>query len=353
MEKNKILLLGLGQCGCNLVNDMINKNKRYAGVFINSSLGDLANINNKDEANTFIFNGTDGAGRDRKLAQSFVEKDIMRLSTFLRKYSHFQVVTVMSSLDGGTGSGSLPYVIKTLRQIFRNQAINLVGVLPRLDEDNLKLQNTLDCLAEIERVMSLVNSIRFINNDTRESYKEINNEAIEELDLSYGITGKHTEDSIDLQDSYNVNTCDGYSFTLNLPDRYKSISEALQIARENSVFAIPDTFDCTYGAINVKEGIYNRLDLKKSVSADKTVYTTYNDNKMNLIVLGGCDLPSEAIEMIKMELDDRSSNRRKRNVKRGFGLSINTSKSEQPLKTMEVVEDDDMDDMFNADFFRF
>ena len=357
MEKDKILLIGLGQCGNQLVNEMINKNKRYAGVFINSSLGDLAKINNANSNNTFIFNGTDGAGRNRRLAQTFIQNDIMRLSTFLLKFSQFKTYVVMSSLDGGSGSGSLPLVVKTLKEkLFKNSIVNVVGVLPRLNEDNLKLQNTLDCLVELEKVLPSINNIRFINNETRKSYAEINSEALSELDMCYGITGKHEEDSIDLQDSYNINTCPGYGFSLVLPDRFRSVDEAIQIAKESSVFALPNSFDCVYGAVNVKENVYNREDLKAMIKADETVYTTYNNNKMNIIAFAGCDMPSESIELIKLELEDRRSSKKERNIKKGFGVSLDSTINNQSIPSkpkMDVIEDEDIDDMFDADFFRF
>ena len=354
MEKDKILLIGLGQCGNSLVNEMINKNKRYAGLFINSSLGDLAKIENANSNNAFIFNGTDGAGRNRSLAQSFIQNDIMRLSTFLLKFSQFKTFVLFSSLDGGSGSGSLPLVVKTLKEkLFKKSIVNVVGVLPKLSEDNLKLQNTLDCLAEIEMVLPCINSLRFIDNNTRETYGEINSEALAEIDMCYSIVGKHQEDSIDLQDSYNINSCVGYNFSLVLPDRFRNIEEAIQVAKESSVFALPDSFDCTYGAVNVKENIYNKNDLKALINADETVYTTYNQNKMNIIVLGGCDMPNEAIEYIKLELEDRKSNKKERNVRKGFGLSVNRTTPIPQKEIVETVEDEDIDDMFDADFFRF
>lgn len=355
MEKDKILLVGLGQCGNTLVNEMINKNKRYAGIFINSSLGDLAKLNNANNNNTFIFNGTDGAGRNRKLAQSFIQDDIMRLSTFLLKFNQFKTFVLFSSLDGGSGSGSLPLIIKTLKlKLFKNSIINVIGVIPKTTEDTLKLENTLQCCVELEQVLPHMNSIRFINNDTRDTYSEINSEALTEIDMCYSVLGKHQEDSIDLQDSYNVNSCSGYSVSLILPDRYNSIEEAMKVAKENSVFALPDTLDCVYGAVNVKEGVYRREDVKKSIHADKTVYSTYNDGKMNLLVFGGCDMPTEAIEYIKMELEHRKRNKKNREAKKGFGLNINVENDNTFIKPeIEQVNDDDIDDMFDADFFRF
>ena len=356
MEKSKILLIGLGQCGCNLVDEMITKNKRYAGVFINSSIGDLANIKNANSNNTFTFNGTDGAGRNRKLAQSFIQDDIMRLSSFLTKFSQFKTMVLFSSLDGGTGSGSLPFMIKVVKKLFKDAVVNVIGVLPRLDEDKLKLDNTLDCLSELEPLLKIINSIRFIDNNTRDTYAEINSEALEDFDLSYSIVGKHKEGNIDMQDSFNVNTAQGYTFTLRLPDRCVSLDEVVQVAKDNSVYALPDSFTCAYAGINVKEGKYNANELKKKVTATNTIYTTYNDNKFNVVVLGGCAMPKESITLIELERDKREEELKKvSSPDLGFGLSSKTTNNTDTQNTKEnvIVSDDDIsEDMFNADFFR-
>ena len=64
-------------------------------------------------------------------------------------------------------------------------------------------------------------------------------------------------------------------------------------------------------------------------------------------------MPNEAIEYIKLELEDRKSNKKERNVRKGFGLSVNRTMSIPQKEIVETVEDEDIDDMFDADFFRF
>ena len=54
-----------------------------------------------------------------------------------------------------------------------------------------------------------------------------------------------------------------------------------------------------------------------------------------------------------MELEERKSNKKERNIRKGFGLSVNKSSLVPQKETIETVEDEDIDDMFDADFFRF
>lgn len=354
MLKDRMIVAGLGQCGCVITNEMVNMNKRYFGCYVNSAIGDVKNLNNIDMDNdVFIFSGMDGTGRNRKLVQQMAQKDILRLSPFVKKYNQFKYMLVVNSFDGGTGSGLLPLFIKTVKMVLPHIKINVLGILPRLDEDNLKLENTLDCLQELESVIDMVNDLKFINNNCGYSYDEINEQAIHEIDMAYSITGSHKADSIDNSDSENVNNCVGYGFILNLPERYNSIESALTIAKENSIFAVPNSFDCMYAGINVKEGVYDINELRKYIKASKSIYKTYN-NKFNVIVLGGCDTPSEQIENIKNELQDRKDNNTTRVLNRSFGVNKDRKEeTKQKANKKVVIEDEDLDDLFDDSFFRF
>lgn len=377
MEKNKVIFAGLGQCGCILADEMKSLNQRYSVMYLNSAIGDLNKLVNVDlDSNAFIYSAADGTGRDRVVAQEFLKKDAYRLNEFLKRFSQYNVLVAMASLDGGTGSGSLPLFIRYVKKALPHITINVVGVLPKLSEDNLKLKNTISCLKELESVMDLINDIKFIDNNKRDYFYEINEEALRDIDAAYGINGNHIDGSIDTGDSYNVNNAVGYGVILKLPSRsVGSGIESISMAINNSVFAIPEnllpTEDgrsrmvCEYAAINVKEGSYDYDKLKEYILTDKTVYTTYNNKKTssNYIVLGGADMPTETIELIKSELEDRKkliSNRPRRG---GFGVglshdedeeeTISTRRSSRGAATRVVEDDEDDEDLFDPDFFRF
>lgn len=379
MEKNKVIFAGLGQCGCILVDEMKDLNKKYSVMYLNSAIGDLSNLKNVDlDSNTFIYSAADGTGRDRKVAQEFLIKDAYRVGEFLKRFKQYNVLVAMASLDGGTGSGSLPLFIKYVNKFLPHVTINVVGVLPKLKEDNLKLRNTISCLKELEEVIDIINDIKFINNNSRDYFYEINEEALRDIDAAYGINGNHIDGSIDTGDSYNVNNANGYGVVLRMPQRTSGdIIEDISRAINNSVFAIPEnllpTKDgtvkmlCDYAAINVREELYDYDEIKEYILADKTIYTTYNKKKSpyNYIVLGGADMPNEIIELISLELEDRktiSSTRKKRS---SFGVEFldkdedkeeMRSKRNNRKSSTRLVEDEDEDedeDIFDADFFKF
>lgn len=356
MNRSQVLVVGLGQCGGVLADKMKSKNRRYTTVYINSSLGDTELLEfANDEVNTFNYAGADGSGRDREKARIFIENDSARLATFFKRFSQFKTMLVFSSLDGGTGSGSIFTFVQIIKTLYPNMKINVVGVLPKLTEQDLQLKNTLKCCEDLSKISDLINDIKFINNNKRANaeYDEINEEAIDDIDISYGMTGHDTVGSIDENNLENVCTSQGYGVVLKLPKHYEGLKEALTEAIKNSIFSIPPKLDCSYGAINIVKADYNIERVVGLVNADQTIYKTYND-EYNLIALGGCSIPMYDIECIKLELQERDKNKSttKRNL--GFKYSFESDVVEdiKPKEKKKSLNDKDIDALLDFNKFR-
>lgn len=360
MEKSRVLIAGLGQCGGILANAMKQYNQRYTSIFVNSSIGDSKGLENANDDTRFTYSGADGSGSDRTKGEGYIKRDKMRLASFLKNYSDFDYMLVFWGMAGGTGSGTVAEFVDTVSKLFPKMIINLVGVLPSLSEDTLRLRNAVDCCEDISKISKMVNDIKFINNERGSDYKDINMSAIRDIDLEYGMLGHSTIGSIDATNLNNVVTSKGYGVILNLQGGFTNIEDAIAKAEEDSVFAIPNNLDCTYGAINFKENSYNIDDVFELITADETLYKTHNKNKYNLIALGGCEMPYTEIEDIEVELREREIKkpRRRRNTTFDFKSKIN---SNEEIKQEEIkqevsttfIDDDDIDALFNPDNFRF
>jgi len=353
MKRDNLLIAGLGQCGNVLADLMRTVNERYTSIYINSSLGDIKGLRFADiDSNVFIYGGADGSGRNRERANKFILNDQVRLASFLKKYAQFKYILIFTAMGGGTGSGTVPEFIRTIKKIFPNMIINVVGVLPSLKEDNLQLKNALECCEELSEISNLINDIKFINNNKRDTYEEINTESIKLINKSYSMLGHDAIGSIDEDNLTNVTTSKGYGIVLQLPTNYSSLEDAISEAQEKSVFALPNDLDCEYGAINVTEK-YNIADILELINADKTMFKTYG--KSNLICLGGCETPNDDIEDIESELTERELKKGK-NKNRGFSFKskhTNNTKTNEKSETIEetkfedIIDDDDIDNLFS------
>ena len=322
MDKSKMLLVALGQGGGNILDGILEKDKNYNSLFINSSILDINPLKNADiNKNVYIFPGSGGSGRDRNKGRKLTEDNDNSIIETLKKYPQSEVVVIITSMAGGTGSGSIKSFVEITKKTFPDSIINLVAIMPSLTEDELAFKNTLECWNDINEVIDLINDIKFIDNNKRETYNEINSEAAELINRSFNIIGTHKDGSIDINDSLRINSAIGSSVILKLHDGMKDAKTALDLAIENSIFAQNNVYECDYLAINIKENSYTSRDLAKSIEVFNSTYVTYN-NDFNIIILSGCEMPVEQIELLRIAYDERVNKRAARNKRRGFMVKI-------------------------------
>ena len=342
MEKSKMLLIALGQGAGNIVDGLLSKNKRYNGLFFNSSLFDIKPLKNAVmDKNVYLYPGTDGSGRDRSRSREMISDNVSGIGTLLRKYPQTEAIVIFSTMAGGTGSGAVKTFIKIAKAAIPNAKVNVVAILPSLKEDELAFKNTIECWNDINSVMDIVNDVKFVDNNKRNTYKEINKEVIDSLDLAYNIIGIHPDGNIDNKDSFRINTADGTGLVLKLYDGVKDAKTAVDLAIENSVFVQPDIYDCDYLGINLKIDGYDPNEVSKCFEVYKSTYITYN-NDNNIVVLGGCETPIEAIKLIKLSLDEKNKRKAARSRKRSVMIDIDDNYE----KNEEISIDNFLDDDF-------
>lgn len=332
MEKSKMLFVALGQGAGNVVDGLLSKDKRYKGLFLNSSLFDIKPLKNAHiDKNVYLYPGMDGSGRDRVKSEEMIKDNANAIGTLLRKYPQTETMVVFTTMGGGTGSGAIKTFIQIAKASIPNAKINIVAILPSLHEDELSFKNTIECWNDINSMMDVISDVKFVDNNKRNTYKEINNELIESLDLAYNIIGIHPDGNIDNKDSFRINTAEGTGIVLKLYDNLKDEKTAIDLAIKNSVFVQPEIYDCDYLGINLKEGGYNPNEIAKCFEVYKSTYVTYN-NKFNTVVLGGCETPIEAIKLIKMSLDEKNKRKSQRKRKRSVMIDIDEDISADLVK---------------------
>lgn len=337
MNKNRILGIGIGQAGNILLNEFLDRDKRYTGLFINSAYDDMSGLSNFNyEKNAFVFPGESGTGKDREKAKLFVKSSLKSLADIFTRYPLHDVIQVFFSTDGGTGSGSAIMILQTLRKVCPNKKINVVAVLPDPDKsEEIALKNCLDCCSELAAIENMVDDIKFVDNSKFDKYDEINRRVLNDIDAAFSIVGKHSIGNIDESDSKRANTAKGYGAILRLEDDEITLVDAIANAKNNSPFAIPGELDCKFLAISVKEDQYEIDGLKQQFKKDDTiVYNTHN-NKNNVVVFGGCSAPNDSIKYIQIRLEQLKNGSEA--IKRK-GLVVDTNLNTKNNKN-KVVDD--------------
>ena len=132
---------------------------------------------------------TQGAGKDRALAKKYLKDSVVNLikdEDVLSLIPGLDVMFVVSSTGGGTGSGTAPVMAKVLSSTFKDVKVIMVGVLPVNSEALSAHVNTLEYLNELYKVLDGQN---YITNNAAISMKDISDATSETASVAaqYGV----------------------------------------------------------------------------------------------------------------------------------------------------------------------
>jgi cell division GTPase FtsZ len=159
----KVGVLGLGNAG-NQVADLSAAIADFDGIAINSSKEDLSNV--KYIAKLEIGDNK-GAGKNRKEACAFIKEkieEILSTEEISGWITDKDIVFVISSIDGGTGSGSTPLTLAVLTTKFPKTKFILVPIYPDMHQSLVAMENSIAFLKEVNMHVPNAVIMSFDNN---------------------------------------------------------------------------------------------------------------------------------------------------------------------------------------------
>jgi hypothetical protein len=334
MEVKSLLQIGVGRTGNVLLNEMMNLDGRYVGLFINSAKKDMYDLKNCQKENSFNIPQVDGTGRNRDKAKEYIMRWKESFFDLLYKYSEYDTLSFYFSFDGGTGSGCVPTLINLAKNMFKqnfNKDINIIaiGVLPKTTVSSNGLNNTKACWNDIIKLATnhidsegnekigedgsemkpTINTLYLIDNNKRDTYEEINTEAVNCLNIAYNFDSYDVGGDIDTNDSNNINISNGYNLILPLSNKYNDVASAIVDSQERSIFSLPTgaNYASRYLGILTSPDLYNADDILSITDrASEDTYVAISEEE-NVIFFGGLSIPKSAIENISTELDNRKN----------------------------------------------
>ena len=130
-------------------------------ILINSSARDLDNTVVPQGVRSYIIEDSAslgrGAGRNREIAKKLYSEwdqsqKLMSGPEFVDFVSDKDVIFVIASTAGGTGSGIAPTIAFQLSSKYPSKNIILIGILPRLSESINSQQNAIQFFSEVELI---------------------------------------------------------------------------------------------------------------------------------------------------------------------------------------------------------
>lgn len=211
----KIKVLGLGAAGNKSTINLIEKGivAKDQVLLLNSTLKDVPE-KYRSQAVQYL-NGA-GAGKERSLAkqlclESIQEGKLEQLDALINNDD--ELVILVASSEGGTGSGSLPILAKYYRNVI-DLPVHCF-VFTGFEEDGKGMQNTIEFFQEMDEdyTVQAISNKKFLDicgGNKLKAEKSANDEFVERVSILIGKGRLESEQNIDDADLYKLSTTPGY-----------------------------------------------------------------------------------------------------------------------------------------------
>jgi cell division GTPase FtsZ len=329
MTKKPIMIIGVGQCGGNIAEDA--ELKGFTSVAMNSYKGDLDIL--RWVSTKIHFQGFSGAGKNREKGKDSLKEnleDVIGKIVTIANDPAIEVITVVFSTDGGTGSGCGPLLINILTDIFPHKIVNAITVLPKFDESLGSFANSVECISELSNIENMGACFFIDNNKVRnrlpnyttkkELYRLINSSIIGLLDnVCKASNQKSFEGNFDGADLLSVLGTRGAALISEVNTRDVSIiNQEIKDSWNNSIFITPE-----YDQRIVNAGFIYRTSNEMIKALDKTLIFSqlgipievyegfYNSERTITTIISGLTFPitrlkdmEHVIESNKQRIED-------------------------------------------------
>ena len=233
----KIGLLSIGEGGSNIGEYAAQKGIEV--IAVNSAKVDLDKLKIIPRENRIHLTGWEGAGRDRDVGKEAVlshSEEIFKVSE--ERFKNCDLVFVVGSTSGGTGSGGLPVCIEILSS-FKNY-VGAITILPDTKESPKALMNSLECFSELSQFEQL-NSVFIIDNEKANSvFKGCDKDQIYTLSNAQIINNLIEVSELTNETSF-VSNFDKNDFLEIINERGCTLISKIEVPTEK----IKDSFDIT------------------------------------------------------------------------------------------------------------
>ena len=221
-------VIGLGNTG-NQIAALAAEELKIPAMAINSSEKDLETIANKIPK--ILISDTEGsskgAGKNRALAKTYLKDSILSIISKedVQKFiSELNVLFLVSSTGGGTGSGTALLMANILSSMFVDTHVIVVGILPVMSEALSAHVNSLEYLNELysnleNQTYMLYDNDSLYNIPSYKMMDTINREVVKDINVlrcAFNYTTKY--DSIDEQDMKRLISFPGRIMVTRLED---------------------------------------------------------------------------------------------------------------------------------------
>lgn len=321
--KDKTLFIGLGNCGCKIVN--LFADYGYTCIFANGSEQDLKVLGSRN--GIYKLEGYDGFGGHRERAMQCLVENVA-FTDALEDIPQ-SIIFIVYASGGSTGSGLSSVVAQYLIDTYEGtKIICMCPVLPNVGEDTNKLWNAYQVGAELAEMVE-IGATFFIDNNTGDNLRQINRTFAKVLNAY--LTNDAWSDTNNFDESERLELlAESGAMVISQSERqYKIVDDLLH----NTVFA-PIERDNVVGKFGIIHGgkrSISKESLIAEVGKPFNIFEGYGKGA-TLVAMSGLTFPYSRIEqfgkLAKSAQDERQRNlnARKQHVLPKLDLSMTMTK---------------------------
>ena len=315
-------LIGLGAAGNKAAIEAVERGIIPCNnvMLLNSTLKDIpADYITRNGAVCYQFTGAyGGCGKERsrsyELCSTTLENDDIKLGQFLGidTDEEAELVVLVSSTEGGTGSGASPLVADYINQVY-GLPVHIFG-LAGFEDDVRGMRNTVDFFKDMKDTFAVecISNQRFLDDAKGNRLKAealANTEFATKLSVLMGIAIRDAVHNIDPTDLLKLSTQTGYMMIESyiFKDKIKTQAQFQQAVTEmiaHSKALDPAGSEKKLGVIiNIREEAtdyidYSEIENKFGVPYERYEHIQHEEEMPEFIsfIAGGLDMPIESVE---------------------------------------------------------
>jgi tubulin-like protein CetZ len=239
-------ILAVGQAGGNIAN--LFSEKGYPALVINSSQRDLETCQNIDPNHRLHLVNSEGAGKDREEAIRLITNNWESCLSFVKE--HFsqpstELIFVIFSCGGGTGSGSSPLLLNILTNELESKTIVACPILPSKNDSILAHINTLECLeqlSELDICIIPIDNSKADSDSKNQIYNQINHSFVDLVDSIVKQTELNSQyGNLDRKDMLNLFKTPGFCCLSHVD--IANVNKTISLTSDSITHAITDSWD--------------------------------------------------------------------------------------------------------------
>lgn len=285
----KIGFIAVGQAGGNI--GKLFEEKGYRVLYLNTSLEDLDTLQNVKYKH-HIAHG-EGCNKDRKKAKQLIIDDYDNIAQEIDSKIDTDMIFVIFSTGGGTGSGSAPMLIDLLTDDDEDRKVGAITILPSPSESLKAQMNTYEAMKELVAINT--SCACFILDNNNGDKMKLNKKFVESFDKFITIPNrdKDSRGVIDKAEIMETLRAHGMAYVLESEPGTAPIISKI----DKKIFAPTDGDQVVkYIAASIA-GDADIADIQRSVGTPLDTFITYN-SKETICCISGMSYPHERLDNV-------------------------------------------------------